>query len=73
MQILISTNNALGSSTGNTSNYTQTGAGDSAGHSLTHSHTGEGATIDIHQSGVYDNKSQLTTLSGDDADIHYTE
>ena len=65
-------NDALGSSVGNTSNYTQTGAGDSAGHSLTHSHTGEGATIDITQSGNYDNKLQLTTV-GDDADIDISQ
>jgi hypothetical protein len=65
-------NDALGSSVGNTSNYTQTGAGDSAGHSLTHSHTGQGATIDITQSGNYDNKLQLTTV-GDDADIDISQ
>ena len=66
------TNNAQGSSLGNTSNYTQTGAGDSAGHSLTHSHTGEGATIDVTQTGIYDNKIQMTT-SGDDADIDISQ
>tara|TARA_Y100000114_G_C11761890_1_gene330236 strand:- start:888 stop:1583 length:696 start_codon:yes stop_codon:yes gene_type:complete len=66
------TNNAQGSSVGNTANYTQTGAGDSAGHSLTHSHTGEGATIDVTQTGIYDNKIQMTT-SGDDADIDISQ
>ena len=66
------TNTALGSSLGNTSNYTQSGDGDINGHSLTHSHTGEGATIDISQSGVYDNKLVLTT-SGDNADIDITQ
>jgi hypothetical protein len=66
------TNTALGRSLGNTSNYTQSGDGDINGHSLTHSHTGEGATIDISQSGVYDNKLVLTT-SGDNADIDITQ
>ena len=61
-------NDALGSSVDNTANYTMSGAGDSAGHSLTHNHTGEGTTVDITQSGIYDNKIQLTTV-GDNSDI----
>lgn len=65
-------NDALGSSLGNTSNYTQSGDGDVNGHALTHSHTGEGGTIDITQSGVYDNVIDLTT-SGDNADIDITQ
>jgi hypothetical protein len=65
-------NSALGSSTGNTANYTISGDGDVNGHSLTHSHTGEGATIDITQSGIYDNVIDLTT-SGDNHDIDITQ
>lgn len=65
-------NDALGSSVDNTANYTITGDGDSAGHSLTHSHTGEGTTVDITQSGIYDNKIQLTT-SGNNSDIDITQ
>lgn len=65
-------NSALGSSTGNTANYTQSGDGDVNGHSLVHSHTGEGATIDINQSGIYDNVIDLTT-SGDNHDIDITQ
>ena len=65
-------NDELGATLGNTANYTQTGDGDINGHSLTHSHTGEGATIDITQSGVYDNVLNLTT-SGDNADIDVTQ
>jgi hypothetical protein len=53
---------------GNTSTYTQTGDGDSAGHSLTHSHTGDGGVINMSQSGIYDNKINVTT-SGDNATI----
>ena len=66
------TNTGVGSTLGNTSNYTQSGDGDVAGHSLTHSHTGEGATIDISQSGIYDAKIDLTT-SGDSHDIDITQ
>ena len=66
------TNTGVGSTLGNTSNYTQSGDGDVAGHSLTHSHTGEGATIDITQSGIYDAKIDLTT-SGDSHDIDITQ
>lgn len=65
-------NSALGSSTGNTANYTQSGDGDVNGHSLVHSHTGEGATIDINQSGIYDNIIDITT-SGDNHDIDITQ
>ena len=58
--------------TGNTSTYTQTGDGDSAGHSLVHSHTGDGAVINMSQSGIYDNKIDVTT-SGDNAAIDITQ
>ena len=57
---------------GNTSSYTQTGDGDTNGHSLTHSHTGDGAVINMSQSGIYDNKIDVTT-SGDNATIDITQ
>ena len=63
--------NSLGT-VGNTSTYTQTGDGDSAGHSLTHSHTGDGGVINMSQSGIYDNKINVTT-SGDNAAIDITQ
>jgi len=63
--------NSLGT-VGNTSSYTQTGDGDSAGHSLTHSHTGDGGVINMSQSGIYDNKINVTT-SGDNAAIDITQ
>ena len=63
--------NSLGT-VGNTSSYTQTGDGDSAGHSLKHSHTGDGAVINMSQSGIYDNKIDVTT-SGDNATIDITQ
>jgi hypothetical protein len=63
--------NSLGSA-GNTSTYTQSGDGDLNGHSLTHSHTGDGAVINMSQSGVYDNKINVTT-SGDNAAIDITQ
>ena len=63
--------NSLGT-VGNTSTYSQTGAGDTNGHSLTHSHTGDGAVINMSQSGVYDNKINVTT-SGDNATIDITQ
>ena len=53
---------------GNTSTYTQSGDGDLNGHSLTHSHTGDGAVINMSQSGIYDNTIDVTT-SGDNAAI----
>ena len=59
--------NSLGT-VGNTSTYTQSGDGDLNGHSLTHSHTGDGAVINMSQSGIYDNKINVTT-SGDNATI----
>ena len=58
--------------TGNTSTYSQTGDGDSAGHSLTHNHTGDGGVINMSQSGIYDNKIDVTT-SGDNAAIDITQ
>ena len=58
--------------TGNTSSYTQTGDGDSAGHSLVHSHTGDGGVINMSQSGIYDNKIDVTT-SRDNATIDITQ
>ena len=63
--------NSLGSA-GNTSSYTQSGDGDSAGHSLVHSHTGDGGVINMSQSGIYDNKINVTT-SGDNAAIDITQ
>jgi hypothetical protein len=57
---------------GNTSSYTQTGDGDTNGHSLTHNHTGDGAVINMSQSGIYDNKINVTT-SGDNATIDITQ
>jgi len=59
-------------SVGNTSTYTQTGDGDVNGHSLTHSHTGDGGVISMSQSGIYDNKIDVTT-SGDNAEINITQ
>jgi len=58
--------------TGNTAVYDINDNGDVNGHSLTHSHTGDGGVINITQSGLYDNKLQLTT-SGDDAEIDITQ
>lgn len=58
--------------TGNTSSYTQSGDGDVNGHSLTHSHTGDGGVINMSQSGIYDNKINVTT-SGDNAAIDITQ
>ena len=63
--------NSLGT-VGNTSTYTQSGDGDLNGHSLTHSHTGDGAVINMSQSGIYDNKIDVTT-SGDNAAIDITQ
>jgi hypothetical protein len=63
--------NSLGSA-GNTSTYTQSGDGDLNGHSLVHSHTGDGAVINMSQSGIYDNKIDVTT-SGDNAAIDITQ
>ena len=57
---------------GNTSTYTQTGAGDTNGHSLTHNHTGDGGVISMSQSGIYDNKINVTS-SGDNAEIDITQ
>jgi hypothetical protein len=67
----IDISNASGT-VGNTSSYTQTGDGDTNGHSLTHSHTGDGAVINMSQSGIYDNKINVTT-SGDNAAIDITQ
>ena len=63
--------NTLGSA-GNTATYSQSGDGDINGHSLVHSHTGDGAVIDMSQSGIYDNKINVTT-SGDGAEINITQ
>ena len=63
--------NSLGT-VGNTSSYTQTGDGDTNGHSLTHNHTGDGAVINMSQSGIYDNKIDVTA-SGDNATIDITQ
>ena len=63
--------NSLGTA-GNTATYSQSGDGDINGHSLVHSHTGDGAVIDMSQSGIYDNKINVTT-SGDGAEINITQ
>ena len=67
----IDISNSLGSS-GNTATYDINGDGDTNGHSLTHSHTGDGAVINMTQSGIYDNKIDVTT-SGDNANIDITQ
>ena len=67
----ITITNSLGSA-GNTATYSITGDGDINGHSLTHSHTGDGAIISMSQSGIYDNKINITT-SGDNANINITQ
>ena len=67
----IDISNASGT-VGNTSSYTQTGDGDTNGHSLTHNHTGDGAVINMSQSGIYDNTINVTT-SGDNAAIDITQ
>jgi len=67
----IDISNASGT-VGNTSSYTQTGDGDTNGHSLTHNHTGDGAVINMSQSGIYDNKIDVTT-SGDNATLDITQ
>lgn len=63
--------NSLGSA-GNTATYDIDGDGDVNGHSLTHNHTGDGAVINMTQSGVYDNIIDITT-SGDNANIDITQ
>ena len=63
--------NSLGSS-GNTATYDVDGNGDVNGHSLTHSHTGDGAVINMTQSGIYDNVIDVTT-SGDNHNIDITQ
>jgi hypothetical protein len=67
----IDISNSLGSS-GNTATYDINGDGDVNGHSLKHSHTGDGAVINMTQSGIYDNKIDVTT-SGDNANIDITQ
>ena len=67
----IDVTNSSGSA-GNTGTYSQTGDGDSAGHSLKHTHTGDGGLTVINQSGIYDNKIDLTT-SGDGAEVNITQ
>jgi hypothetical protein len=51
---------------------TQTGDGDINGHGITLNVTGGGGTIDITQSGIYDNKVDLT-ISGDNFDVDITQ
>ena len=67
----IDISNAQGSA-GNTATYDVDGDGDVNGHSLTHSHTGDGAVINITQSGIYDSIVDLTT-SGDNQNIDITQ
>ena len=57
---------------GNTATYDIDGNGDVNGHSLTHNHTGDGAVINMTQSGIYDNVIDITT-SGDNANIDITQ
>jgi len=63
--------NSLGSA-GNTATYDIDGDGDVNGHSLSHNHTGDGAVINMTQSGIYDNVIDVTT-SGDNANIDITQ
>ena len=63
--------NSVGS-VGNTATYDIDGNGDVNGHSLTHNHTGDGAVINMTQSGIYDNVIDITT-SGDNANIDITQ
>ena len=63
--------NNLGSA-GNTATYDVDGDGDVNGHSLSHNHTGDGAIINMTQSGIYDNVIDITT-SGDNANIDITQ
>jgi len=63
--------NSTGSA-GNTATYDVNDDGDINGHTLTHSHTGDGAVINMTQSGLYDNIINVTT-SGDNANIDITQ
>jgi hypothetical protein len=51
---------------------TQTGDGDINGHGITLNVTGGGGTIDVTQSGIYDNTVDLT-ISGDNFDVDITQ
>jgi hypothetical protein len=54
-------------------NYDRIGSGDSVGHELIYSHIGSG-TVDILQSGIYDNKIDASiTSTGADVDITQTD
>ena len=48
------------------------GDGDSAGHTVDLDITGGGGTVDVTQSGIYDNTVDLT-ISGDDFDVDITQ
>ena len=48
------------------------GNGDSAGHTVDLDITGGGGTVDVTQSGIYDNTVDLT-ISGDDFDVDITQ
>jgi hypothetical protein len=48
------------------------GDGDSAGHGITINVTGGGGTIDVTQSGIYDNTVDLD-VTGDSFDIDITQ
>lgn len=67
----LSTNSANGDE-GVAITTTQTGDGDINGHDITLDVTGGGGTIDITQSGIYDNKVDLT-ISGDNFDVDITQ
>lgn len=67
----LSTNSAAGDE-GVAVTTTQSGDGDLNGHGITLDITGGGGTVDITQSGVYDNVIDLT-ISGDDFDVDITQ
>lgn len=68
-------NSGSGMTTGNGGNYVDldvTGAGDSAGHSITLGVVGGGNNVKILQSGVADNKVDLT-MQGDNGDVNISQ
>ena len=67
----LSTNSANGDE-GVAITTTQTGDGDINGHGITLGVTGGGGTIDITQSGIYDNIVDLT-INGDNFDVDITQ
>tara|TARA_Y100001937_G_scaffold64743_1_gene88668 strand:- start:624 stop:1361 length:738 start_codon:yes stop_codon:yes gene_type:complete len=68
-------NQGSGLTTGQGGNYVdidQSGAGDSAGHSTTLGVVGGGNNIKVLQSGVYDNKVDMT-MQGDGGDVNISQ